>query len=130
MVEALAFRSTEPPRHIHHREDEGWYVLDGAMTVHVGDDVFEAKTGGFVLAPMGVPHAFTIDLEPTRVLVFASPAGFERFADELGEAATSDARRPDSPSLVRRCSVLSRSDTGSRLWGHRSASVLPVKPQA
>ncbi len=79
---------------MHHREDDGWYVLDGAMTVHVGDDVFEAKTGGFVMAPMGVPHAFTIDVEPTRVLVFASPAGFERFADELGEPATSDAPPP------------------------------------
>jgi len=90
LVEALAFRTTEPPRHIHHREDEAWYVLDGAMTFYVGEDVFEAAAGSFVFAPKGIAHAFTVDVEPTRVLVFASPAGFERFAEEMGEPATGD----------------------------------------
>lgn len=91
LVEALAFRTTEPPLHIHHREDEAWYVLDGKMTFHVGEEVLEADGGSFVFAPRGIPHDFTVDIEPTRVLVFASPAGFERFARELGEPAKSDA---------------------------------------
>jgi hypothetical protein len=65
-------------------------VLDGKMTFFVGDAVLEASTGSFVLAPKGIPHTFTVDVEPTRVLVFASPAGFERFALELGQTATSD----------------------------------------
>lgn len=93
-VQALAFQSTEPPLHIHHREDEAWYVLEGQMTFYVGDQIFEATSGSFVYAPMGIPHTFTVDVEPTRVLVFASPAGFEHFALELGEPATDD-RRPD-----------------------------------
>jgi mannose-6-phosphate isomerase-like protein (cupin superfamily) len=88
LVEALAFESTEPPLHIHHREDEAWYVLDGHMTFYVGDLVLEAPGGSFVYAPSGIPHTFTVDVEPTRVLVFASPAGFEHFALELGEPAT------------------------------------------
>ncbi|MEK6226953.1 MAG: quercetin 2,3-dioxygenase [Chloroflexota bacterium] len=90
LVEALAFRATEPPLHIHHKEDEAWYVLDGHMTFYVGDAVLEADAGSFVLAPSGIAHTFTVDVEPTRVLVFASPAGFERFAVELGEPATND----------------------------------------
>jgi mannose-6-phosphate isomerase-like protein (cupin superfamily) len=90
LVEALAFRSTEPPLHIHHNEDEAWYILDGQMTFYVGDEVLEAKAGTFVYAPSGLAHTFTVDVEPTRVLVFASPAGFEHFALELGEPATSD----------------------------------------
>ena len=90
LVEALAFRSTEPPLHIHHNEDEAWYILDGHMTFYVGDKVIEADAGSFVFAPSGLAHTFTVDVEPTRVLVFASPAGFERFALELGELATSD----------------------------------------
>ena len=90
LVEAVAFQSTEPPLHIHHREDEAWYLLDGQMTFHVGDESFEATAGCFVFAPRGIPHNFTVDLEPTRVLVFASPAGFEHFALDLGEPATSD----------------------------------------
>jgi mannose-6-phosphate isomerase-like protein (cupin superfamily) len=90
LVEALAFRSTEPPLHIHHNEDEAWYILDGQMTFYVGDEALEAKAGSFVFAPRGIAHTFTVDVEPTRVLVFASPAGFEQFAVELGDPATSD----------------------------------------
>ena len=90
LVEALAFRATEPPLHIHHKEDEAWYIVDGQMTFYVGDAVLEAGAGCFVFAPSGIAHTFTVDVEPTRVLVFASPAGFEHFALELGEPATTD----------------------------------------
>ena len=90
LVEALAWQATEPPRHVHHREDEAWYILDGQMTFHVGDDVLVATSGSFAYAPRGIPHAFTVDIEPTHVLVFAAPAGFERFAEELGEPAVDD----------------------------------------
>jgi mannose-6-phosphate isomerase-like protein (cupin superfamily) len=90
LVEAVAFRSTEPPLHIHHNEDEAWYVIDGQMTFYIGEEVLEARAGSFVLAPKGIAHTFTVDIEPTRVLVFASPAGFEQFAMALGEPATGD----------------------------------------
>ena len=90
LVEAVAFRSTEPPLHIHHHEDEAWHILDGHMTFYVGDEAFEAPSGAFVLAPMGRPHTFTVDVEPTRVLVVAAPSGFEHFALDLGSPADSD----------------------------------------
>jgi mannose-6-phosphate isomerase-like protein (cupin superfamily) len=90
LVETLAFRSTEPPLHIHHKEDEAWFIVDGQMTFYVGDEVIHAGAGVFVFAPSGIAHTFTVDVEPTRVLVFASPAGFERFALELGEPASTD----------------------------------------
>lgn len=90
LVESLAFRSTEPPLHVHHREDEAWYVLDGQMTFYVAEEVLEATAGTFVHAPRGLPHTFTVDTEPTRVLVLASPGGFEHFAVELGAPAISD----------------------------------------
>ena len=94
VTEALAFQTTEPPLHIHHNEDEAWYLLDGQMTFHVADKVFVATAGSFVFGPRGVPHTFTVDVEPTRVLVFAGPAGFERFAIELGEPGTGDSPPP------------------------------------
>ena len=90
LVEAVAFQATEPPLHVHHREDEAWYILDGKMTFYVGDEVLEATAGCFAFAPRGIPHTFTVDVEPTRVLVFASPAGFEHFALELGQQAHDD----------------------------------------
>jgi mannose-6-phosphate isomerase-like protein (cupin superfamily) len=89
-VEAVAFRATEPPMHIHHREDEAWYVIDGQMTFHVAGEEQVVRSGDFVFAPRGLPHAFTVDVEPTRVLVFCTPGGFERFAAELGEDAASE----------------------------------------
>lgn len=90
----MAYQTTEPPLHIHHREDEAWYILDGRMTFYVGDEVLEATAGCFAFAPRGIPHTFTVDAEPTRVLVLASPAGFERFALELGQPAASDTPPP------------------------------------
>ena len=95
LLEAIAFRTTEPPMHIHHREDEAWYVLDGQMTFHVGGQVLVAGPGSFAFAPRGIAHAFTVDVEPTRVLILAAPAGFERFAVELGQPATSQEPPPD-----------------------------------
>ena len=90
LMEAVVGREAEPPEHIHHREDEAWYVLDGQLTFHVAGEAHVADAGTFVLAPMGLPHTFTVDVEPTRVLVLASPAGFEHFAMELGEPAIGD----------------------------------------
>ncbi|MEX2547222.1 MAG: quercetin 2,3-dioxygenase [Chloroflexota bacterium] len=90
LAEALAWRATEPPLHVHQREDEAWYVLDGHMTFHIDGQELVATRGCFVFAPRGLPHAFTVDEEPTRVLVLATPAGFEHFAAELGEPAASE----------------------------------------
>jgi len=56
IVESLAFRTTEPPLHIHRNEDEAWYILDGRMTFYVGDTALEAGPGSFVFAPSGTPH--------------------------------------------------------------------------
>ena len=96
VIEAVAFQTTEPPLHVHHREDEAWYVLDGQLTFFVDGETFRAPAGMFVLAPMGLPHTFTVDLEPTRVLVFAAPAGFEQFALDLGLPASNDVPPADA----------------------------------
>lgn len=89
LVEVRAWRSTEPPLHIHHREHEAWYVVEGQMTVQVGEETLVATAGCFAFAPRGIPHAFTVDIEPTRVLVLAAPGGFEQFAADLGIPAVS-----------------------------------------
>jgi Cupin domain len=47
-----------PPLHLHEREDEAFYVLQGRMRVWIGDAEFEADAGSFVLAPRGVPHTY------------------------------------------------------------------------
>jgi len=64
LVEAVAFQATEPPLHIHHREDEAWYILDGKMTFYVGDEVLEATAGCFAFAPRGNRHGQTAGTAP------------------------------------------------------------------
>lgn len=104
VLEVVATRAAEPPLHIHTREDEAWYVLDGQMTFYLDDVPYRAVRGSFVYAPMGVPHVFTVDVEPTRVLLIAAPGGFEQFAQELGipaegETAPTNLDLPD-PSVL------------------------------
>ena len=94
ILEAVATRAAEPPLHIHTREDEAWYVLEGGMTFYLNDVPYVATPGSFVFAPKGVPHVFTVDIEPTRVLLIATPAGFEAFAAELGVPAEGDTPPP------------------------------------
>ncbi len=81
-----------PPLHVHHTEDEGFYVLEGEVTLLLPDRSVECGPGDFVLAPRGVPHAYRVGERPARWLVVSSPAGFERFVaavaalDELDPA--------------------------------------------
>jgi quercetin dioxygenase-like cupin family protein len=90
ILEAVVTRTSEPRRHIHHREDEAFYVLDGQLSFHVGDEVLTAGTGSLAFAPMGIPHTFTVDIEPSRILVITSPSGFEGFVFDLGVPAVGD----------------------------------------
>ena len=46
------------PLHVHHDDDEAWYVLEGVLRFRIGDETFEAGPGGAVLARKGVPHAY------------------------------------------------------------------------
>ena len=46
------------PLHVHHDDDEAWYVLEGALRFRIGEETFDASRGGAVLAPKGVPHAY------------------------------------------------------------------------
>lgn len=68
-------RGSAPPLHVHRDADETFYVLDGRMTIFVGEDRFEAGPGDFVFGPRGVPHAFLVTSERADFLATFSPAG-------------------------------------------------------
>ncbi len=68
-----------PPLHLHRAEDEGFYVLEGKVTLFLPDRSIDCDPGDFVLAPRGVPHAYRVGDRPARWLLVSSPAGFERF---------------------------------------------------
>lgn len=79
-----------PSPHIHHREDESFYILEGALQFTAGEQRFEAVPGTFVYAPMGIAHSFVeVSDEPARWLLIHGPTGdFHRFIQEVGEPAT------------------------------------------
>jgi mannose-6-phosphate isomerase-like protein (cupin superfamily) len=46
------------PLHVHHNDDEAWYVLEGGLRFRIANDIFEVGPGRGVLAPKGTPHAY------------------------------------------------------------------------
>ncbi len=79
-----------PPAHIHERLHDMFYVLEGELTVRLGDRSERLGAGTFVCVPPGVVHTFSNDSDrPVRFLNFNTPAGWENYMRELGEAAKS-----------------------------------------
>jgi quercetin dioxygenase-like cupin family protein len=69
-----------PPRHIHHREDEIFHVLEGRLLVWCDGRTYEAGPGDTAALPRGLPHAFkVISATPARMLMTVVPGGFEHF---------------------------------------------------
>jgi quercetin dioxygenase-like cupin family protein len=77
--EVLAPRGAGSPLHIHHREDEWFYVIEGQLTFWVGGKVIEAPAGSFVYEPRDIPHTYEVTSEEARFLVGVEPPGFEGF---------------------------------------------------
>lgn len=77
-----------PPPHIHRREDECFYVLQGKFSFLHGDQQTDAEAGSFVYVPKGTLHTFkNIGPEPGRLLVTITPAGLEEFFYAIGSPA-------------------------------------------
>jgi quercetin dioxygenase-like cupin family protein len=76
-----------PPAHVHDRLHDMFYVLDGTLTVRVGEETLELPAGSFVCVPPGVVHTFSNAGDaPVRFLNFNTPAGWENYMRELGAA--------------------------------------------
>lgn len=93
LVELTAIPAGDmPPLHVHHSHDEGFYVLDGEMTLHMPDErSVTLRAGDFFLAPRGVPHTYRVSDEgPAAWLCLSTPAGFDHFVAEVGALAEQD----------------------------------------
>lgn len=92
------------PVHMHGHEDEVFIVLDGTMTVWVGDQRREVATGGICFLPRGIPHAYRVTSETATVLNVCTPGGLEAGFREAGWVLSEPA--PDgwtvSPAAIAR----------------------------
>ncbi len=67
---------TEPPPHVHSREDELFYVLSGELRAYVSGDVFTLAAGECIFLPRGIPHALIVASEEARMIAFITPGGY------------------------------------------------------
>ena len=91
-----------PPPHIHHREQEAFYVLEGTLDIQMGEKVVQASTGDFVHIPIGTVHSFRNSGDGVAwLLVIFSPGGMERFFEETMEVVEDrSAPNPDNIDAV------------------------------
>jgi mannose-6-phosphate isomerase-like protein (cupin superfamily) len=85
------------PLHVHEREDEGVYVLEGRVAVAVGEDTFVLERGDFAFMPRGVPHSIARASDtPVRFLFISTPGGFEHFMEDRAELLAAEGRGSSS----------------------------------
>jgi quercetin dioxygenase-like cupin family protein len=84
----------EAPRHVHHKEDEGFWVLEGEVTFDVGGTAIRATTGHFAFGPRDVPHSYRVGPSGCRMLFILTPAGFEDLVRQMSVPAEERALPP------------------------------------
>ena len=99
LIEGRAPRGPASPLHVHHREAEWWYVLEGELVVWASGTVIEAPAGSFVYGPPDVPHTFSVVSDEARFLVGTQPAGFADFMRATSEPAGALTLPPASASV-------------------------------
>ena len=83
--EAIVPPGGGPPPHVHSREEEGFYILEGEITLQAGDQRIVATAGMFVNMPIGMPHSFKNESsKPAKMLIMIAPAGLENMFFEVG----------------------------------------------
>jgi quercetin dioxygenase-like cupin family protein len=123
LVEAMLAPGTEPPPHVHTREDELFYVLEGEFDVYVGKEAFKVKTGECVFLPRFRPHAFVIRSPRLRVLALFTPAGLE----ETFRGMSSPAQRRELPTGAVTYSTGDLKQTARRLSEYGARFLTPAE---
>lgn len=97
------------PYHLHHAEDEAFYVLDGEYTFICDGVKTVVGTGGYIFLPRGIPHGIRVTSSvPSTMLILATPGnGFVGMMEEMAEPAVErmlpERNQPDFEKLNRLC---------------------------
>ena len=92
VAEGVLPEGASPPAHVHAALDDSFYLLEGHMVIHCGDDIWHAGPGSWVQFPAGVPHTFRVLGGPARVLMVHADTSFLAAVQHIGRpATTSDA---------------------------------------
>lgn len=96
IVEITESPGVEGPLHVHHREDEGFWILEGSATFEIGGMTFEAHAGDYVFGPRDIPHRYSVGAEGCRMLFLMTPGGFENLVIAMSRPAESRTVAPPS----------------------------------
>jgi quercetin dioxygenase-like cupin family protein len=89
IVEVTCAPGYEAPLHVHHREDEAFWILDGEVTLHIGEETIDAASGDYAFGPRDIPHRYTVGDAGCRMLFICTPGGFEHLVIDMSEPAAS-----------------------------------------
>ena len=95
LIEQVIQPQNGPPPHVHHGEDEAFYVLEGSFSFMCNGEHSVVEAGAFVFIPRGTLHTFrNIGETPGRLMVFITPAGLEEFFYAIGTPASGSGTPP------------------------------------
>ncbi len=96
IIEITEAPGAQAPLHVHHQEDEAFWILEGDVTLEVGDTTIEAHAGDYTFGPRNIPHRYTVGEAGCRMLFILTPGGFEDLVREMSEPATNRTLPPPS----------------------------------
>lgn len=99
LIKTTLRKGFEPPLHIHSREEESYFILDGEITFLVGEQQIHAKSGDYVHLPRSIQHTFKLVTETVTLLLFITPGGFEDMFMQCSRPALS-VELPEVPTAV------------------------------
>jgi quercetin dioxygenase-like cupin family protein len=92
VLETVVTPGDGPPLHVHVKDDEAVYVLEGEIDFRVGDELYENRVGSFVFIPRGTPHTFqNVGSDDARMLLIFTPSGIERLFERAAAAGATSA---------------------------------------
>jgi quercetin dioxygenase-like cupin family protein len=89
IIEVTEAPGAEGPLHVHHREDEAFWVLEGEVTLEIGGQAIHARAGDYAFGPRDIPHRYTVGDSGCRMLFICTPGGFEGLVRGMSEPAAS-----------------------------------------
>jgi quercetin dioxygenase-like cupin family protein len=87
LQEVTGCRGYASPLHRHTLEDEAFYILEGELSIHIGNDMSTAGPGDFLWAPRDIAHAFCVESDQARFLAMSTASQFDKFFFATGEPA-------------------------------------------
>jgi len=118
IIEVTCPPGYEAPLHVHHREDEAFWVLEGSVVIHVGETNVAAGPGDYAFGPRDIPHRFSVGDAGCQMLFILTPGGLEGLVREMSEPAATRTLPPPSsepPDLARAQAIAAR--YGAELLG-------------